>query len=617
MGARARPAANRRRSICSCWASTSATSSSACSRRSATKATRCGCCSSGASRRPTPSAAFYRWLREDFAADAVLHFGTHGALEFMPGKQAGLSGECWPDRLIGDLPNFYLYASNNPSEGMIAKRRAGAALISYLTPPVAQAGLYRGLVDLKASLDRWRALPPDADLEQRHRWRQLIQAQAAAVDLARAEPLWDGAPKPRSTRSAALLELEYTLIPLRPACHRRSRRRARAARARCWTPPASTDGRAARRARCACSRPITRCRPFCTRSTAAICGRRRAAICCATPKFCRPAAICTASIRSASRAHSRCRTARGRPTGCWRAIAAEGGALPETVAMVLWGTDNLKTEGGPIAQALWLLGAEPRCDSYGRLSGRELVPLETLGPAAHRRRRHAVRHFPRPAAVADQSCWPRRRCWPPPPTSRSSRISCASTRLAFQARTWRDDRGGGAARLWQRRRRLRRERQSAGRQRRLERRGRACRRLSDRRKGSPTASAGARERQMRSCRSSWPRVDIAYQNLNSIELGVTTVDHYFDTLGGISRAVRRARGGTAAGGLYRRPDPRRRRRPHHRRTGRAGDPHPGTQSEMVRGAARARLRRRARDRSARHQHAGLVGDDRRGGAVGL
>jgi magnesium chelatase subunit H len=68
--------------------------------------------------------AFYRYLREDFAAHAVLHFGTHGALEFMPGKQAGMSGACWPDRLIGDLPNFYLYASNNPSEGMIAKRRA-------------------------------------------------------------------------------------------------------------------------------------------------------------------------------------------------------------------------------------------------------------------------------------------------------------------------------------------------------------------------------------------------------------------------------------------------------------------------------------------------------------
>src|SRR3712207_810621 len=59
--------------------------------------------------------------------------------------------------------------------------------------------------------------------------------------------------------------------------------------------------------------------------------------------------------------------------------AEDGSGLPETVAIVLWGTDNLKTEGGPIAQALWLLGAEPRHDSYGRLAGARLVPLEALG----------------------------------------------------------------------------------------------------------------------------------------------------------------------------------------------------------------------------------------------
>ena len=111
--------------------------------------------------------AFYRWLREDFKAHAVLHFGTHGALEFMPGKQTGLSDACWPDRLISDLPNIYLYASNNPSEGAIAKRRSAATLVSYLTPPVASAGLYRGLVDLKSSLDRWRQLGPDESSDAR------------------------------------------------------------------------------------------------------------------------------------------------------------------------------------------------------------------------------------------------------------------------------------------------------------------------------------------------------------------------------------------------------------------------------------------------------------------
>lgn len=78
-------------------------------------------------------------------ADAVLHFGTHGSLEFMPGKQVGMSGVCYPDSLIGSIPNFYYYAANNPSEATIAKRRSYANTISYLTPPAENAGLYKGL----------------------------------------------------------------------------------------------------------------------------------------------------------------------------------------------------------------------------------------------------------------------------------------------------------------------------------------------------------------------------------------------------------------------------------------------------------------------------------------
>jgi magnesium chelatase subunit H len=93
--------------------------------------------------------AFYTYLSKVLNVDAVVHVGTHGAMEFMPGKQIGLSGECWPDRLIGELPNIYIYSVNNPSEGSIAKRRSYAELISYLTPPIENAGLYRDLATLK------------------------------------------------------------------------------------------------------------------------------------------------------------------------------------------------------------------------------------------------------------------------------------------------------------------------------------------------------------------------------------------------------------------------------------------------------------------------------------
>ena len=100
--------------------------------------------------------AFYTYLSKVFSADGVIHFGTHGSLEFMPGKQIGLSSECWPDRLIDELPNFYVYSVNNPSEGSIAKRRSYAELISYLTPPIENAGLYKELAGLRDVVQAYR-----------------------------------------------------------------------------------------------------------------------------------------------------------------------------------------------------------------------------------------------------------------------------------------------------------------------------------------------------------------------------------------------------------------------------------------------------------------------------
>lgn len=111
-------------------------------------------------------AAFYAYLEKIFQADAVVHVGTHGAMEFMPGKQVGLSSACWPDRLIGELPNIYIYSVNNPSEGTIAKRRSYAELISYLTPPIENAGLYKGLVRLKDLIGNYRRATVESEREQ-------------------------------------------------------------------------------------------------------------------------------------------------------------------------------------------------------------------------------------------------------------------------------------------------------------------------------------------------------------------------------------------------------------------------------------------------------------------
>ena len=164
---------------------------------------------------PTHAFPFYRWLRNDFGANAVLHFGTHGSLEFMPGKQVGLSGQCWPDRLIADLPNVYLYAANNPSEGLIAKRRAASTLISYLTPPVTHADLYRHLVDLRGAIDHWRQRPADIEQDAEQVMIDTLMSLAVQCDLCEEHAEWPSeqwAQRVEDVRTQ-LDEIEQSLIP--------------------------------------------------------------------------------------------------------------------------------------------------------------------------------------------------------------------------------------------------------------------------------------------------------------------------------------------------------------------------------------------------------------------
>lgn len=105
---------------------------------------------------PYPYIASYLWAQFGFKADALIHFGTHGSLEFTPEKQVALSSYDWPDRLVGALPHFYLYTIGNVGEGIIAKRRAYAGLQSYLTPPFTESkvrGMYQELMQKIESYD--------------------------------------------------------------------------------------------------------------------------------------------------------------------------------------------------------------------------------------------------------------------------------------------------------------------------------------------------------------------------------------------------------------------------------------------------------------------------------
>jgi magnesium chelatase subunit H len=100
--------------------------------------------------------AFYKWLQNEYQADAVVHFGMHGTVEWLPGSPLGNTGYSWSDILLGDIPNLYIYAANNPSESILAKRRGYGVLISHNVPPYGRAGLYKELVALRELIGEYR-----------------------------------------------------------------------------------------------------------------------------------------------------------------------------------------------------------------------------------------------------------------------------------------------------------------------------------------------------------------------------------------------------------------------------------------------------------------------------
>ena len=122
--------------------------------------------------------AFYFWLRHGFAADALIHVGKHGNLEWLPGKGVGLSAQCWPDALIGPLPNIYPFIVNDPGEGAQAKRRTQAVIIDHLMPPLTRAETYGPLRNLERLADEYyeaQLLDPRRAVELQKEILQLVR----------------------------------------------------------------------------------------------------------------------------------------------------------------------------------------------------------------------------------------------------------------------------------------------------------------------------------------------------------------------------------------------------------------------------------------------------------
>ncbi|QIE46921.1 cobaltochelatase subunit CobN [Pseudohalocynthiibacter aestuariivivens] len=123
--------------------------------------------------------AFYFWLRHHYGAQAIVHMGKHGNLEWLPGKALALSAECWPEAVLGPMPHIYPFIVNDPGEGTQAKRRAQAVIIDHLTPPLTRAETYGPLRDLEALVDEYYEAAGVDPRRIAHLRREILSLSAA------------------------------------------------------------------------------------------------------------------------------------------------------------------------------------------------------------------------------------------------------------------------------------------------------------------------------------------------------------------------------------------------------------------------------------------------------
>jgi len=517
--------------------------------------------------------AFYRYLQDTVNVHALMHFGTHGALEFMPGKHSGLSGKCWPDRLIGDTPNFYFYAANNPSEATIAKRRSAATLVSYLTPSVTEAGLYKGLNDIKTAIRQFNQLE-ERDTDEEKELLALLIAQANELEFGEDLDWSDGETERTVTRLQALLvEYENELIPcglhvIGETPSQEERADVLHAYLKCKLTEhapekddvleyvasldqaehvsTNQDGDSAPEWQDevrTMNQHLTADNELSGMIHALDAGYIKAA---PGGDLLRNAETLPAGRNIHGFDPFRLPTEQAQRAGHRHADMllerhrSETGSLPQSIAFVLWGSDNLKNEGVPIAQVLALMGARPRFDAYGKLSGAELMSLEELGrprvdvlttlsgvfrdllPLQTRMLAEAAllatladepleMNFVRAHSLAYQE-----------------KNGCDITTAALRVFSNADGAYGSNVNLlidsgsW--------EDESE---------------LADtygNRKCYAFGVDGQAKRQSRLLETALADVDLAYQNLESVELGVTQLDYYFDTLGGINSMVKKTQG---------------------------------------------------------------------------
>lgn len=315
--------------------------------------------------------AAYAWLREREGVDALVHLGTHGTLEWLPGKALALSSTCWPEAVLGPLPVIYPFIVNNPGEAVQAKRRLGAVMIGHLTPPLSAAGLHGALAEMEGIIEEYAAadgldrrrlayledeiverawssgLAGECGLEQGEPNRQAIAKLDAQLCDIKELSIRDGlhvfGTLPDAARIAALAQAVGGEEAVRESAQRERQALLAALDARRVAPGpagAPTRGRADV---LPTGRNLTSIDPRAIpTSTAAAIGARAAA-------------------------------------EIVRRYLQDHGDYPRALVIDLWASASLRTGGDDLAQALAYIGVRPTWDAASsRVTGIEIMPLATL-----------------------------------------------------------------------------------------------------------------------------------------------------------------------------------------------------------------------------------------------
>ncbi|MBS0222242.1 MAG: cobaltochelatase subunit CobN [Proteobacteria bacterium] len=316
--------------------------------------------------------ALYAWLREVEKIDALLHLGTHGTLEWLPGKALVLSAECWPEAVLGPLPVIYPFIVNNPGEAVQAKRRLAAVTIGHLTPPLGAASLHGALAEMEGIIEEYAAADGLDRRRLSHLEDEIVERAwsnglAADCDLVRGEPARTAIAK----LDAQLCDIKE--LSIRDGLHvfgRAPDEKAAAALSEAIKVPADALEASAASERRALLAALDGRRvapgpagaPTRGRADVLPTGRNLTSI---DPRAIPTRTAAAIGIRSAAEVVRR--------------YLQDQGDYPRTLVIDLWASASLRTGGDDLAQALAYLGVRPTWDkNSSRVIGIEVLPLAVL-----------------------------------------------------------------------------------------------------------------------------------------------------------------------------------------------------------------------------------------------